>query len=1231
MGCRASADRYEAEVEDEDEEHSNEKRREVSPPAAILIRDFSSMLTLSFRGEGLKDGERSFLVVYTKPSGENLWTELGKTEVCSLDTTWPVWGTLMELEFRVEVMRLLRCEAYKMMSGASLDELWQHKFIGACEFMLTEAVTSRAKVHTSSDGWLRKKLANIHRKRGEKHPGRICVFADEKHASKLELYFKMTASQLQTGEFWKRKPDAFFVVNRCQVVGTDEWNLEELGLVPCYRSEVARRTKDPRFGNAMVTAAQVANGVGEQDFVITLQDWDRLGVSRVLGETVLNFNELWKAAGERNLRMPLCKREGPRLKNMLRHTYGQVKKQREMLTIREPRRTFSGALVKLGSRMGSTTFGSMGKSLSRTFSRSLSSVKDPSPGTPTYGSESKDLRGTAQAFPSESKDSSGKTRRSEMPSKDQRSSSHGSGKDSIGRARRSPFASKDNTANSDFGSEGNESAHELRRQGSRRSGGLGAQRAYMPGSKTSVQRKTKRSLFNRASTVGTSLGPGEKTLFFGPVVGQLVIQDMILDRSYTFLDYVRGGLELRMMLGIDFTRSNMDVMNPDSLHSQCEKGLATAYEDAICSLGQVLRSYDTSNEYYVYGFGAKIPPSHTVCSNCFALTGDFLFPKVKGLDGILQAYRRALNVVQLHGPSDCAEVLNLAGRFAKKFVQEPEKEMLRSSVPPDMLYFVLLILTDGEMESEKKVVEELRELQAYPISVLFIGIGSKDFRFMRELPDAMALWFEKDFEKPKLENVSKRVCRRVVQFVQYSEYESNPDGLVAATLADLPREIVLYYRMLGVKPRGLERFENRFGEPLPTPLPKAAKLEFKAAEQRTADRKTRETVMATRMSSRGRDDASKDSSGSGPRSLNRTTSRQSHVSNLQAMQGLEGDDSTIASSRLTLHHAAEEEEEEDEEPVNEQAEAELLSSSSEEDVHKPSKREEDNLPVFLQEEKKRLLEEAMAIGYKKHQITRAVRDGIPSASVEVLLDNIRYSGYGKLPSYKEAAVASLPDDAPLPWNPFKTQAENEKKIKQLDDELEDYGAQLLALASPAKNEVSRHEVLSRSGIFTCKRSRVPQPRQRSPSPKSPPTPSGGSPALRRTNTGSSLGNGPSLTSTRSLRNLPEAEQEPASPKMIQDHLTGSMSPKSTGDAEKRVEEAAQRVRSLHAKPSKGREGEYPPIIKEVDERIHEEDRYVPRPDGTPATLSAPTASRLETKLSSSYASSRAISKDVFLE
>ena len=68
-----------------------------------------------------------------------------------------------------------------------------------------------------------------------------------------------------------------------------------------------------------------------------------------------------------------------------------------------------------------------------------------------------------------------------------------------------------------------------------------------------------------------------------------------------------------------------------------------------------------------------------VCSNCFALTGDFLYPKVKGLDGILQAYRRTLSVVSLHGPSDCAEVLQLAGRFSKKFVQDT-KDALKDAL-----------------------------------------------------------------------------------------------------------------------------------------------------------------------------------------------------------------------------------------------------------------------------------------------------------------------------------------------------------------------------------------------------------------------------------------------------------------------------------------------------------------------------------------------------------------------
>ena len=73
----------------------------------------------------------------------------------------------------------------------------------------------------------------------------------------------------------------------------------------------------------MLTVAQVGHGVTDQDFLITLEDWNRLGASTILGEAVLNFQDLWRASGERNLELPVCKREGPRLKGWLRNTHAQ--------------------------------------------------------------------------------------------------------------------------------------------------------------------------------------------------------------------------------------------------------------------------------------------------------------------------------------------------------------------------------------------------------------------------------------------------------------------------------------------------------------------------------------------------------------------------------------------------------------------------------------------------------------------------------------------------------------------------------------------------------------------------------------------------------------------------------------------------------------------------------------------------------------------------------------------
>eukprot|EP00439_Symbiodinium_sp_Y106_P030987 s2565_g3.t1 len=61
-----------------------------------------------------------------------------------------------------------------------------------------------------------------------KRPGKICVYAEEKQISKLELCAEVLhAVGLPSSELWKRKPDPFFVVNRIEAGEVDEYDCEE--------------------------------------------------------------------------------------------------------------------------------------------------------------------------------------------------------------------------------------------------------------------------------------------------------------------------------------------------------------------------------------------------------------------------------------------------------------------------------------------------------------------------------------------------------------------------------------------------------------------------------------------------------------------------------------------------------------------------------------------------------------------------------------------------------------------------------------------------------------------------------------------------------------------------------------------------------------------------------------------------------------------------------------------
>jgi vacuolar-type H+-ATPase subunit F/Vma7 len=198
---------------------------------------------------------------------------------------------------------------------------------------------------------------------------------------------------------------------------------------------------------------------------------------------------------------------------------------------------------------------------------------------------------------------------------------------------------------------------------------------------------------------------------------------MKLETRHSFLDYITTGLEISLIVAIDFTRSNKDVNKKESMHHY-DVSTANEYVLAIRAVGEILQHYDSDDRYPVYGFGCKIPPTHTFTSHCFALTGNFLDPEVDGVNGIVDIYREVLqkDIVKLHGPTYFAEVVELAKNFAAPF-SNPTPDA-------DQKYYILLIITDGVINDIEETIHQIVEASRTPLSIIIVGVGDNDFTEM---------------------------------------------------------------------------------------------------------------------------------------------------------------------------------------------------------------------------------------------------------------------------------------------------------------------------------------------------------------------------------------------------------------------------------------------------------------------------------------------------------------------
>lgn len=115
-------------------------------------------------------------------------------------------------------------------------------------------------------------------------------------------------------------------------------------------------------------------------------------------------------------------------------------------------------------------------------------------------------------------------------------------------------------------------------------------------------------------TTPRELKSGNKKFSFsdpktGIEVGQLSIVQFKEDTEYSVSDFLQGGIQIGLNIGIDFTGSNGDPSSKSSLHyfNPKQPDNLNDYQQAILAIGNILLNYD--DDKLVFQFYIRCQPT----------------------------------------------------------------------------------------------------------------------------------------------------------------------------------------------------------------------------------------------------------------------------------------------------------------------------------------------------------------------------------------------------------------------------------------------------------------------------------------------------------------------------------------------------------------------------------------------------------------------------------------------
>ena len=200
--------------------------------------------------------------------------------------------------------------------------------------------------------------------------------------------------------------------------------------------------------------------------------------------------------------------------------------------------------------------------------------------------------------------------------------------------------------------------------------------------------------------------------------GSIIVVRRDVETIPTFVGLLQTGTKINLSIAIDFTQANGDPNDKSSLH-YLPLGSDNLYSFVARSVIEGMNNFSADQNIDCFGFGAKLPQQEKT-SHVFPINLS-LKPSCTGLDEVLKCYQNCVKDVSFSGPCNISPIINHVTKHAQTFMVDGKQ------------YFVLTILTSGDINDLDEIRSAISSVSDWPISIVVAGIGNRNFSQFEEL------------------------------------------------------------------------------------------------------------------------------------------------------------------------------------------------------------------------------------------------------------------------------------------------------------------------------------------------------------------------------------------------------------------------------------------------------------------------------------------------------------------